>query len=120
MDRIGPQPGSRSPRSRATPPRLTFRSGPCPVPRGVPIRGTHHRHFHKVKNRTTRRAFVSLALRSSMVALAASRAQPAFARLDGTPPAILDDGDLWVRLEPDAVGTPLVVVGRGTEAVLAS
>ncbi len=60
-----------------------------------------------------------MALRSSMVALAASRVQPAFAREDGEPLAIAD-GDPWVRIVPDAAGTPVIVVGRGTEALLAS
>jgi len=48
-----------------------------------------------------------------VVALLASRAQPALARLDG-PPLLIGDSDAWVRLDAD--GT---VVGRGAEALLA-
>jgi hypothetical protein len=55
-----------------------------------------------------------MALGSSVVALAASRAQPALARL-ASPPPVIGDSDAWVRLDPD--GT---VVGRGTTALLAS
>src|SRR5712691_8628953 len=78
-------------------------------------------HQHQtLAGRTTRRAFVALALGSSVVALAASRAQPALARLDSPPLVIDDGGDQWVRLDPDAAGTLVAVVGRGTEALLAS